>query len=386
MPNRILISMFFLLLSSCTTYQSEGLLSIDEQDSFQYKHSAISPETDNSIKGPLVQVLKSKGFIVYQANAFRNVIGIKPGNSVLVFVCNDSGRTDRGLGSWSQSVECVAYDLHSEEIVYEGIGEYMGVTVSDDYRGATIESLKRLPLTGSKGKITSVIDLPHEKSVGKRTYRGRKIMKGASSQGTAWLMPKGYVVTNYHVIEGASDIKLIAHDSKELKAKIFREDKINDIALLEIVNGGILPSAIPISTETAPLGANVFTIGFPMAGIMGTEPKFTSGKINSSSGIQNDPRVYQISVPVQSGNSGGPLVNLNGEVVGVVTSKLHAVKIFQWTGDLPQNVNYAIKAFYIKPLIMGDKKKEVKVLPKKKGTYEELVHRIRNSIYMVIAK
>ena len=199
-------------------------------------------------------------------------------------------------------------------------------------------------------------------------------------------MPNGFVVTNHHIVEGAGDIKLVTIDGSELKAKIYREDKINDLALLEVIDETSLPAAIPICSTPAPLGSDVFTIGYPMPGIMGTEPKFTSGKINSLSGIQNDPRVYQISVPVQAGNSGGPLINNSGEVVGIVTSKLHAIRIFQWTGDLPQNVNYAIKVFYITPMIMGKGKEEINVLPSREETCEELVNRLKGSIFMVIAQ
>lgn len=386
MYRRIPTLVIFLFLCGCTTYQSEGVLSIDEEASFKYRHAAVSPETDNSVRGSLAQVLKNKGYRVYQATAFRNVTGIKAGSSVLVFVCHDAGRTDRGLGAWSQSVQCLAYDLHTEEIVYEGIGEYMAVSVAGDYRGATSEALRKLPTVGSQGAITSIIDLPHEKTHARRKYQGKGIRKGSSSQGTAWLMDKGFAVTSFHVIQAAERIKLISHDGTELEAKVFSEDKLNDIALLEILSEYDLPPAIPISPETAPLGSAVFTIGFPMAGVMGTGAKFTSGKVNSLSGIQNDPRVYQISVPVQPGNSGGPLLNLRGEVVGVITSKLDAVRMFQWTGDIPQNVNYAIKASYIGPLVFGEAMEGVDVLPAIQDTYEELVRKIRRSVFMVIAQ
>lgn len=375
---------FIVIFAGCATYQSEGLLNIEQQTLFNYKHAAISPETNNNVRGSLAQILKDKGFTVYQVTAFKNVVGIKPGNPLLVFECNDAGRTDRGLGAWSQSVECLAYDLHSEKIIYEGVGEYMGITVADDYRGATLEALKNLPSIGNQGIITSMVDLPYDKNLSPKTYKRRK--DGSSSQGTAWVMSNGYIATNHHIIEGASEIKLIKTDGSELKAKIYKEDKVNDIALLEVISEEKLPPAIPISSKQAPVGQDVFTIGYPMAGILGTDPKFTSGKINSLSGIQNDPRVYQISVPVQAGNSGGPLLNINGEVVGIVTLKLHAVRVFKWTGDLPQNVNYAIKAQYITALLSDERKKDIEVLESKEGTFEELVERLKNSVFIIIAE
>ena len=121
---------------------------------------------------------------------------------------------------------------------------------------------------------------------------------------------------------------------------------------------------------------------------MGGNLKLTDGIISAESGIKDDPRVYQISVPVQAGNSGGPLLNDFGEVVGIVTSKLHAVKMFQWTGDLPENVNYAVKIHYLKALIEGTPYKEPTIteLPRKKGNLEELVERLKNSVFIIIAE
>jgi S1-C subfamily serine protease len=99
------------------------------------------------------------------------------------------------------------------------------------------------------------------------------------------------------------------------------------------------------------LGRSVFTIGFPNIGFQGYSPKMTKGEINSLSGLQDDPRHWQISVPVQPGNSGGPLFDEAGNVVGVVLSKLDAIKVAKFTGDLPQNVNYAVKSIYALPLL-----------------------------------
>ena len=98
-----------------------------------------------------------------------------------------------------------------------------------------------------------------------------------------------------------------------------------------------------VGTE-AGLGAEVFTVGFPKTEILGVKPKLATGVISSRFGMRDDPRTYQISVPVQAGNSGGPLLNKQGQVVGVVAAKLNAAQVFNWIGDLPQNVNYAVKS------------------------------------------
>ena len=101
----------------------------------------------------------------------------------------------------------------------------------------------------------------------------------------------------------------------------------------------------------------------------------------------NDPRVYQISVPLQAGNSGGPLLNMNGEVVGITTAKLDAVQMFKWTGDLPQNVNYAIKTPYLAVLMSSlSSHQRIPTLPVQNGSLEELVAHIEKSVMLVVAE
>ncbi len=120
---------------------------------------------------------------------------------------------------------------------------------------------------------------------------------------------------------------------------------------------------------------------------MGMEPKLTSGDVNSEKGLMDDPRFYQISVPVQAGNSGGPLLNSNGEVVGIVTSKLKAVEMSALTGDLTQNVNYALKAQYLLPLLdEGMDRSPGNLLSNATAPLEELVIRAKSSVVMILAK
>ena len=83
--------------------------------------------------------------------------------------------------------------------------------------------------------------------------------------------------------------------------------------------------------------------GFPLAGILSTSGNFTTGSISGLAGLAGDSGLYQISAPIQSGNSGGAVLNTSGHVVGVVKSKINASKTFDATGDTPQNVNFAIK-------------------------------------------
>lgn len=121
---------------------------------------------------------------------------------------------------------------------------------------------------------------------------------------------------------------------------------------------------------------------------MGTSPKFSNGTISSSSGLLGDPRTYQVSVPVQAGNSGGPLFNVDGNVVGVVVSKMNAVQMFRWTGDLPENVSYSIKTSYLKALLenASDDVKLVPLATIDKSDSESLARSLEGSIMMIIGR
>ena len=99
------------------------------------------------------------------------------------------------------------------------------------------------------------------------------------------------------------------------------------------------------------MGDKAFTVGFPLSNILGDRPRYYEGVINSISGAGNDPKLFQISIPIQPGNSGGPLFNESGKIIGMVTSSLDAETTSQVTGNIPQNVNFAIKATFIKNLL-----------------------------------
>ena len=118
---------------------------------------------------------------------------------------------------------------------------------------------------------------------------------------------------------------------------------MNDIAVLKVSGSGFHSSPITQSGSVK-LGDSVFTIGFPNPGLQGVQPKLTDGKVNSLTGMRDDPRCFQISIAVQPGNSGGALVSSAGNVIGIVTARLSDEVALLTSGALPQNVNYAIKS------------------------------------------
>lgn len=164
-----------------------------------------------------------------------------------------------------------------------------------------------------------------------------------TSIGTGFFVTDGgYLVTSHHVIAGYSDISVLLNDRRRIRATLVKVDTKNDLALLKV--NAITPFVYLSHSQGVPPGMDVVTIGYPHVGIQGITAKITRGIVNSGSGLRDDPGSFQFSAEVQKGNSGGPLMGPGGTVVGVVRSKLDALKLSQSTQDLSQNVNYATKS------------------------------------------
>ena len=164
----------------------------------------------------------------------------------------------------------------------------------------------------------------------------------ARASGTGFVVAPGRVMTNHHVIEGCTEVRVRTGAGAELVASIEARDAPRDLALLT-VRGDPGP---PLRFRAGPQvrrGEPVVTYGFPLAGLLSSGPTLTTGDVSALSGLRDNQAHFQISAPVQPGNSGGPLLDLAGNVLGVVTSKLNAQRIAQSTGDIPQNVNFAVK-------------------------------------------
>ena len=132
---------------------------------------------------------------------------------------------------------------------------------------------------------------------------------------------RGWLLTAHHVIDGSASVKVKTANGI-YPAKVVLSDKGSDFALLK-VSQGVSASYLNVnSSAKVKTGDRVFTVGFPNIHIQGTEAKYTEGTISSLSGVANNFRHFQISTPFQSGNSDGPLVNEQGQVVGIVIAKL----------------------------------------------------------------
>jgi S1-C subfamily serine protease len=163
------------------------------------------------------------------------------------------------------------------------------------------------------------------------------------SSGTGFVVAPGRVLTNHHVAEGCAAMRVRTAAGAELTASVAATDRQRDLALLTVRGGNPGPVLAFRSGPEPRRGEGVVTYGFPLAGLLSSGPTLTAGEISALSGLRDNRRQFQISAPVQPGNSGGPLLDQGGHVVGVVVSKLNAQRIAQSTGDIPQNVNFAVK-------------------------------------------
>jgi S1-C subfamily serine protease len=153
---------------------------------------------------------------------------------------------------------------------------------------------------------------------------------------------QGQVLTNEHVVAGCRRLRAVV-GGRARAATVQAVDAANDLALVQLEQ----PSdAVARWREgrAVQAGEGVLALGFPLRGLLSQEAVVRTGAVNALAGLKGDARFMQISAPVQPGNSGGPVVDEAGLVVGVVVSKLDALRLAAATGDIPQNINFAIKA------------------------------------------
>ncbi len=208
------------------------------------------------------------------------------------------------------------------------------------------------------------------------------IKKYSPSSGSGFAInSNGVIVTNHHVISDANSINVrgINGDfSKVYKAKVLVDDKNNDLAIIKIDDNSFTSiRAIPyvISNKSNDVGCSIYCLGYPLRATMGDEVKLTNGIISSKSGFQGDVTTYQITAPIQPGNSGGPLFDDKGNLIGIVNAKHLGA----------ENVSYAIKTPYLinllNTLATPLKLQTVSVLSGK--SLSEQVKIIRNFTYII---
>jgi S1-C subfamily serine protease len=164
-----------------------------------------------------------------------------------------------------------------------------------------------------------------------------------ANSGSGFTVSKDHVLTNAHVVAECAEVRTKRPGEAAIKAEVMTRDRRNDLALIRSASAD---SSIARFRDGKSIrqGDAVVAVGFPLHGVLASEANVVTGTVSALAGIRDDSRQLQITAPIQPGNSGGPLLDLSGNVVGIVVSKLDALKVAGITGDIPQNVNFAIKA------------------------------------------
>ena len=194
----------------------------------------------------------------------------------------------------------------------------------------------------------------------------------------------GFLVTCAHVVKGATRIR-VSTAAGLIDAKIVNVDTANDLALLKAETTPQGGAALPIAASRAvKLGNTVATVGFPDIGLQGSSPKLSKGEIASLSGAADDPRYFQISVPIQPGNSGGALVDEHGNAVGIVSAKLNAQAALAASGQLPENVNYAVKSSFLLSFLESVPDAKLKSANTNNLNFEDVVKSAQKATVLVL--
>lgn len=225
----------------------------------------------------------------------------------------------------------------SQNMNYDGTSIHRSYHREVDYLVGRIQSVARFMVPSAK------VEKP-------------KKPKGDGSGSGFVVSADNYILTNHHV---AGDCKEVFADLKP--AEVVTSDEVNDLALLKVRGASILgegPAAGSFAVFRASprlrKGEDVIVAGYPLPGLLSSEMKITTGSLNALSGLNNDRRKFQISAGVQPGNSGGPAFDRSGHVIGVVSSRISDRYVVGVTGQVPQNVNFAISLGMVRSFLEAE--------------------------------
>ncbi len=188
-----------------------------------------------------------------------------------------------------------------------------------------------------------------KKTEPKKEIQSEEVLQAAS--GTGFIVSKdGHIVTNHHVIEGCTEVK-VHKDGDVYKGKVIANDILNDLALIK---SNFKPNVIfPLSDKNPSLLQDVYVAGFPFGNTISSSVKVTKGVVSSEAGVGNNYSNIQIDAALQQGNSGGPILDEKGNVVGVAVAKLDIQYALKEFGSIPENINFGIKSSVVENLIQA---------------------------------
>ncbi len=325
----------------------------------------------------------------FRVGSTRGEAELQLGSPISSVTTPDGGRTDiyeYELGNEPSAGRAIGHGIM--DVLTLGLWELVGTPI-EGFTGSThrisivygrddrIIAINQAPVPPPPAEKTKEGDGAPERHAVASVPEIRHVPK--ATNGTCFAVSQnGTVLTAYHVVKDAKSIRVHLADGTTTDARLQTFNAKRDLAILRIDLR--TPHYLSLAPdESVRVGERVFTMGYPAPDLLGQEPKFTEGSISALSGPGGEAGLLQVSVPVQPGNSGGPLINEHGRVVGVVSSTAGVQAFLSATGALPQNVNWAIKADYARALFDAPTPKPVPV------SREETVRDVREALCMVEA-
>jgi serine protease Do len=220
-------------------------------------------------------------------------------------------------------------------------------------------------------------DLPPTDPVikNKKTPSKKSPPPSSGSTGSGFFVSKlGHIVTNEHIVRRCGSVTVGDNANKQVSASVLETDKRNDLALLRISSTQMASAEtlslisklgaqklglklVPLASgglmrsDDIELGESVMVAGYPYGELYSNTIKVTGGMVSAVKGMGDDSAQFQMDAAVQPGNSGGPIYDENGNIVGVVISQLNKLKVAKAIGSLPENVNFGIKASTVRQFL-----------------------------------
>ena len=281
------------------------------------------------------------------------------------------GIWEYGGSSQAQRLAFVKKDFKYEAIALKRKGRYKIGDIKATLETAATESVLSIDFYGNQGETYKCVGIVKSDGLiefvlpgstgGQRMFykvypklgkKNKRVKNGEwAGNGSGIIISKsGYIITNHHVIDDADDIEvefILNNQVKKFNTEIVQVDKVHDLAILKIVDVNFDgTNALPYNfkSRVSDVGTQVYAFGYPYALLgMGKEIKVTDGIISSKTGLDGNITTYQITAPIQAGNSGGPLFDDKGNFIGINSSGIRK--------DIADNVGYSIKTSYALNLI-----------------------------------
>jgi S1-C subfamily serine protease len=333
--------------------------------------------------------------------AFAEFYGDKPGNNAVALAMDRDGRWAGGAYNLALSVEAAidgAMSMCRQSREKNRVQALCQIySVNGNVSGESLAKLKererreyedRLAADRAAQQREREIAAARERAAKEQEAiaakeREREVRKQNISAGTGFLVSgQGHVLTANHVLGGSTAVFVRTPTGEVMPAQVLAVSQNLDVALIKIPFAAAHFIALAHTPVRLLAGDRVFTFGFPVTAVLGDEPKYSDGAISSVSGIQGDVAFLQVTVPIQPGSSGGPLIREDGTLAGVLTSSAAIVPFVKLAGTLPQNINWATNINAAMPLLLD----VPRIAERQKLDRAALIRKVRQSVVYIEAQ